>query len=124
MFVVPSALVGELEGHKVDVTSPLDGCALPEGATHPWLTQTNQAGEQGMRIIRIGGFMAFAPSDRNTCRNHPNPKPSPHQGRFPERLAYAPTTPELIERFPQRVDGLELARKYLLALLPLSESLG
>ena len=40
------------------------------------------------------------------------------------RLAYAATAPELIERFPQRVDGVELARKYLLALLPLSESLG
>lgn len=40
------------------------------------------------------------------------------------RLAYAPAAPELIERFPQRVDGVELARKYLLALLPLSEKLG
>ena len=39
------------------------------------------------------------------------------------RLAYAPTTPEMIERFPQRVDGVELAKKYLLALLPLTESL-
>ena len=38
------------------------------------------------------------------------------------RLAYAPTTPEMIERFPQRVDGVELAKKYLLALLPLTES--
>ncbi|CAK9009081.1 unnamed protein product [Durusdinium trenchii] len=37
------------------------------------------------------------------------------------RLAYAPTTPEMIERFPQRVDGVELAKKYLLALLPLTE---
>lgn len=43
------------------------------------------------------------------------------EGDKASRLAYAATAPELIERFPQRVDGVELARKYLLALLPLSE---
>ena len=37
------------------------------------------------------------------------------------RLAYCLAVPELIERFPQQISGLMLAKQYLLALLPLKE---
>lgn len=40
------------------------------------------------------------------------------------RLAYSPAAPELIERFPERSSGLQLAKQYLLALLPFHEPFG